>query len=401
MLLHRSGQQISVEQTQPRTVRNRQEIRDGKMRSTEPILTSTMSVFVVSVFLLCAALSHSCHAQDIGNASSGLSAIECQASNTHVIAITVEVTDKSGHPVTGLEAADFKVFDNKEPQKILSFRAVDAARPPAVPLKVQIIIDAVNSDAGLVAQERDGVSTFLKQNSGKLDYATSIWVLENAGLTRIAGPSQDGTALLTALSGAPSLLRVINRSAGIWGASERTGQATRLLRDIVSPESRTPGRKLVLFLSPGWPMLFNYEPDQRKGVFDDIVNISNGLRESCISLYTLAPSSFGSTLEPSNSGGNFSAYYNFLNGVTKIADAQYADLSLQVLSEHSGGEVLISGNDIKAEINTVLRGAADSYNLVCERAPGGRATEYHAIRITVDKHRVKVHTTDGYYVSGP
>jgi len=360
------------------------------MRSSEPILTSAISVSVVFVFLQFAVLSLASLGQDIGDASSGLY-YTCPASEGDSVAITVEVIDKSGHPVTGLEAADFKVFDNKEQQKILAFRAVDAAHPPAIPSKVRIIIDAVNSDAVLVAQERDGVSAFLKQNSGRLDYSTSIWILENAGLTPIAGPSQDGTALLTAFKGAPPLLRVINRSAGIWGDTERTGQATKLLKDMVSPESRTPGRNLVLFLSPGWPMLFNYEPDQRKWLFDDIANISNGLRESCISLYTLAPS---------NSLFS-SAYDNFLKGVTKISDAQYGDLSLQVLSEHSGGQVIIGGNDIKEEINTALRDASAWYNLVFASAPGGRATEYHAIRVTVDQPRVQVHTTAGYYVNSP
>lgn len=346
---------------------------------------------VFFVFWQFAFFSTACLAQNIGNPSS-LLPIECPASDRDNVVITVEVTDKSGHPATGLEASDFKVFDNKRPQKVLAFAAVDSAHPPAAPVKVQIILDAVNSDAALVAQERDGVSAFLKQNSGRLDYATSISILENAGLTRIAGPSQDGTALLTALNGAPPLLRVINRSAGIWGATERTGQATTLLKDMVSPDSRTPGRKLILFLSPGWPMLFNYEPDQRKGIFDEIVNISNGLRESCISLYALTPSSSGSTL---------SSYDSFLKGVTKIADAQYADLSLQVLSEHSGGQVFIGGNDMKAEINTVLRSASAWYNLAFERAPGGRATEYHALRVTVDKPGLKVSTTAGYYVNGP
>ncbi len=357
------------------------------MRTIEP---RRISVFIV--LLQFAFFSTACLAQDKANASSRLSSIECPASDGDNIAITVEVTDKSGHPATGLEASDFKVFDNKRPQKILALTAVDTAHPPAAPIKVQIVIDAVNSDAALLAQERDGVSAFLKQNSGKLDYETSISILENAGLTQIAGPSQDRTALLTALNEAPPLLRVINRSAGIWGATERTDQATRLLKNMVSSESGTPGRKLVLFLSPGWPMLFNYEPDQRKGLFDEIVNIANGLRESCISLYTVTPSSSGSTL---------SSYDSFLNGVTKIADAQYSDLSLQVLSEHSGGQVFIGGNDIKAEIDTVLRSASAWYDLAFERAPGGRATEYHAVRVTVDRPGLKVYTTAGYYVDGP
>jgi VWFA-related protein len=371
------------------------------MRLIGPILTSTTRVFVVFVFLQFAVLSLSCPGQDIGNASSGLSAIECPTSDGDNIAITVEVTDKSGHPFSGLEASDFKLFDNKQPEKILAFRAVDVAHPPAVPIRVQIIIDAVNSDAGLVAQERDGVSAFLRQNSGKLDYSTSIWLLENAGLTQIAGPSQDGTALLTSLNEAPHLLRVFNRSAGVWGDSERTGQATTLLKEMISPESRTPGRKLVLFLSPGWPMLFNFEPDQPKSVFDDIVKISNGLRESCISLYTLDPSTFGNNFQPSGSIGRSTSYEGFLKGVTKSGDAHYANLSLQVLSQHSGGQVIIEGNDIEGEISTALRSASGWYDLVFERAPGGRATEYHAIGVTVDKPRVKVYTTAGYYVNGP
>jgi VWFA-related protein len=372
------------------------------MSCSQPAFGSTVSFFGFFVFFQLAVLGLSCSAQISGDAYSGSLASECTASDGDDIAIAVEVTDKSGSPVTGLEAANFKVFDNKQPQKVLAFRAVDAARPAAVPLEVRIIIDAVNSDAVLVGQERDGVSAFLKQNSGKLDYSTSIWILANTGLTRIAGPSQDGTALLAALDRTPPSLRVINRSAGTWGDVERTGQATKLLKEMVSPESRTPGRKLVLFLSPGWPMLFNFEPDQRSEVFDNIVNLSNGLRESCISLYALDPSSFGNSLQSFSSGiGNSSVYENFLQGVRKIADAQYQDLSLQVLSEHSGGQVIIDGNDIKAEIGTALRGASAWYNLVFERAPGGRTTQFHAIRVTVDRPRVTVHTSAGYYVNGP
>lgn len=370
------------------------------MRSPVPVLASTIRMLAF-VFFASAVLTFTCRAQDSGNASSGSSAMECQAADGNNIAITVEVADKSGHPVTGLEAADFKVFDNKQPQKILAFRAVDAAHPPAIPPSVRIIIDAVNADVALLAQERDGVSAFLKQHSGKLDYSTSVWILENAGLTPIAGPSQDGSALLTALNGSPALLRVIGRSAGAWGEAERTGQGTRLLKEMVSPDSRTPGRKLVLFVSPGWPMLFNAEPGQRNSIFDDIADISNGLRASCISLYAIDPSSFGSTFQPSGSIERSSAYDGFLKGVTKSGDAQYGNLSLQVLSEHSGGQVFIGDNDIKADINTVLRGATAWYNLVFERAPGDRATEYHAIAVTVDKPRVKVHTTAGYYVNAP
>lgn len=354
-------------------------------------LTSRMKFFAVWIVVGFAPLMVLGRAQENGLGSSGSSAMECPASNSDNIAVRVEVTDKSGHAVTGLEAADFKVFDNNHPVKVLGFRAVDATHPSAVPVEVQIVIDAVNSDAVLVARERDGVSAFLKESSGKLAYSTSIWMLENPGLTRIAGPSEDGGALLTALGSAPSLLRVINRSAGTWGDVERAGQGIKLLKEMVAPESRTPGQKLVLIVSPGWPLLFNYEPDQRKVVFEEIVSISNGLRESCISLYTLDPAGFR---------GNASSYDSFLKGVTKIGDAQYPNLSMQVLSLHSGGQVII-GNDTKAELDEVLHGASAWYDLTFERASAARGSEYHAIRVTVNQARMKIHTTAGYYAGSP
>ena len=128
-------------------------------------------------------------------------------------------------------------------------------------------------------------------------------------------------------------------------------------------------------------------------MFDDITELSNGLRESCISVFTLDPSSFGTT--------NSFAYEGFLKGVAKVKNAQYPNLALQVLSEHSGGQVILGGNDIPAEINNALRGAATYYVLSFERASASRATEYHEVRVNVDKQNAKIRTTSGYYIVGP
>lgn len=362
------------------------------MRSSQPSAVP-ISALVLFGTLQLAALNPSCRAQDVANSAPAHPAAECSASDTGNIDITAEVTDKSGKPITGLQAADFRLFDNKHPEKILSFQAVDADHPPALPPKIRIILDAMNSNPLVVARERDGLSAFLRQNGGKLDYPTSIWILGDDGLTRIAPASQDGQALLGALNSTQSFLRVINRSQGGWGDSERVGQALKLVSEMTAPDSITPGRKLVLFLSPGWPLLAFWEGADLGAMFRDIVVISNGLRQSCMTFYTLDPSSFGTS--------NSFAYENYLKGAEKVADAQYPDLSLQVLSEHSGGRVIIGGNDIQAEINNALRGAGTYYNLGFEAAAAHRGIQYHDIRLTVDKPKVKIHTTSGYYVVGP
>jgi VWFA-related protein len=362
------------------------------MRPSQPSAVPISALFVFGILQL-AALNLSCRAQGIASPAPARPAAECSASDTGSIDITAEVADKTGKPITGLQVTDFKLLDNKHPEKILSFQAVDADHPPAIPPKVRIILDAMNSNPLVVARERDGLSAFLKQNGGKLEYPTSIWMLGDDGLTQIAPASQDGTALFGALNSTQSFLRVINRSQGGWGDSERVGQALKLVREMVSPDSVTPGRKLVVFLSPGWPLLAFWEGADLGVLFRDIVAISNGLRQSCMTFYTLDPSSFGTA--------NSFAYENYLKGAEKVSDAQYPDLSLQVLSEHSGGRVIIGGNDIQAEINNALRGAGTYYNLSFEAAAPHRGTQYHDIRLTVDKPHAKVHTTAGYYVVGP
>src|SRR5208282_2750544 len=70
------------------------------------------------------------------------------------VTIEVQVTDKSGAPVRGLQKQDFTLLDDKQPQNILSFRAVDGgAASTADPVEIILVIDAVNSSFQSVARE--------------------------------------------------------------------------------------------------------------------------------------------------------------------------------------------------------------------------------------------------------
>jgi VWFA-related protein len=317
---------------------------------------------------------------------------DCAVSDDR-ISIYVEVTDKSGHPVSGLEARDFTLLDSNQPQQLIKFRAVDVNHPPFIPEHVLILIDAVDTDYLVVARARDGLSDFFKQSGPKLAYPTSIAILSNAGLKLEGGPTQDRDALLSALNNAKSALRVIGPSAGVYGAAERSEQSFNLIRDMISTEAKQCGRKLVLMVSPGWPMLSEagsyVDSKHRSWIFDDIVGITNGMREASVSLYALDPSSFGSRASLS--------YESYLKGVSKITDAQYPDLALQVLAEHSGGQVILLGNDIEAEIKTAEADAVAYYRLTFRAAPPGQSVQYHPIRVKVDKPGLKVRTTAGYY----
>jgi VWFA-related protein len=165
------------------------------------------------------------------------------------------------------------------------------------------------------------------------------------------------------------------------------------LRDLAGYETTQPGRKMILVISPGWPFLAwagdQSDLKQRNWVFNSIVQFTNGLREANIQLYCLDPFDLGRR--------NPFYYQGYLKGVAAVKDATYPDLALQVLAEHSGGQVIINGRDISGELNAAVRDASASYELTFEAAPGDRPNEYHALQVQVDKPDVKVHTNSGYY----
>ena len=52
-------------------------------------------------------------------------------SRVEVVALPVFVSDKSGQPVTGLQAADFEVSDDGRAVKVVAFQEVDAGQASA------------------------------------------------------------------------------------------------------------------------------------------------------------------------------------------------------------------------------------------------------------------------------
>jgi VWFA-related protein len=309
------------------------------------------------------------------------------------ITINVTVTDKAGEHIRGLGIGDFTVSDNKQPLKLTGFRALDTKASPEDPVQIVIVVDTINTGFGAVAQEREQLEQFLKQDGGRLAHPTSIAVFADSGIKVEQGSTSDGNALLAALNKQGSELRTVGRNTGFYGAAERLEMSQNQLTQLAIFEAKRPGRKMILFISPGWPMLTRAgeESDlkQRTWVFNTLVRLTNGLREARMTLYTLDPFELGRT-DPFY-------YESFLKPVAAPKNAEYPNLSLQVLSKHSGGDVLIQGHDIAGDLNTAVRDANASYELTFAAAPGDHADEYHALQVQVDKPGAAVRTSAGYY----
>ncbi len=210
------------------------------------------------------------------------------------ITLDVVVTDKSGKPVPGLQQQDFTLLDNKQPQKILSFEAVQGgAATAAPPVEVVLLVDEVNTNFTYVSIGRAQIEKFLKRDGGELPRPASLAVLSDSGLAMSNVTTRDGNALAAELSQNKAGLRTITRSQGIYGADDRIGLSLNALQQLADYEAPRPGRKLVIWISPGWPLLSGpreelTDKDQQR-LFNNIVGLSDRLRQARITLYSVDP----------------------------------------------------------------------------------------------------------------
>ena len=316
----------------------------------------------------------------------------------HLVKLAVVVTDKSGKPVQNLEQQGFTVYDNGKPAKIVSFRAPPTAAAPAAkepPAQIVIVIDEVNTGYEKVAYADEGVRQFLLQNNGQLAHHVSLAMFSDSGLQMQKAPLTDGKLMADALQQRGHAVRTIGRGA-LGGDQDRMRMSLDAMEALIREVQKISGRKLVIWVSPGWPLLSGPQvtltTDQRQRVFNSVMQFSGELRQSGMTLYSIDP------LGLSDAGDGRTTYYqNFTKGLLKPANADLGDVGLQVLAEQSGGQVIFGNTAIASSINRCISDLDGTYLISIEGAPAERANEFRSLAVKVAAPGLKVRTRNGYY----
>jgi VWFA-related protein len=311
---------------------------------------------------------------------------------TGKISLDVVVSPKSGPPVGDLQQQDFTVLDNNSPQAVASFQAVTGRQAP---IEVVLVIDAINTDARTIGYERNQIDRFLRAEGGRLAYPVAVVVATDTGVQLAENFSSDGNALSAAMDRDQIGIRDIGRSAGFYGATERLQYSLQALSQITASEAPHQGRKILLWLSPGWPLLTgpNIELDskQQDQIFGQIVSLSTQLRQARVTLYNVNPIGAGESVFR----GTY--YEEFLKGVSKPSQVNLANLGLQVLAIQSGGLALEFNNDVSAMLQQCISDSAPYYEISFAAAAAERPDEYHHLEIRIDKPGLTARTRQGYY----
>jgi len=239
------------------------------------------------------------------------------------------------------------------------------------------------------------VQKFLRTNGGHLAHPTTIAVLTDNGTQMQKDFSSDGKALSASLDHYTIGLRQITRSTGIWGANDRAQISLTAVRQLTAFAASVPGRTIVLWVSPGWPLLsgarIQLDSKQQRQIFDDVITFSAQLRQANVTLYNINPLGPGEDLLRAN------YYQEFVKGVSKSAQTDLADLSLQVLAAQSGGLVLQGDSDVTGLLTRCLEDTASWYEITFDPQVAERPNEYHRVEIMVDKPGLTARTRTGYY----
>jgi VWFA-related protein len=305
-----------------------------------------------------------------------------------LFSIDLVVADSAGNPVSDLPPWDFTLLDNGQPAKI---RTVHKSREPSVPAPEQIfVLDAINLSPQQLTQTESAIVHFLRRNDGRLEVTCFLYRLTRNGLFSSSKPTRDGNLLAKEVeqhksprtmwrsvrNDGPNLLRA-------WVSSSQPNQLSlRALGSIAIDQREIAGRKIVVWISPGWPV---------KGGeigFDEATELSTRLREARITLDNV-----NVWPNPDRSLN----YHDYLEAPRSQKDMQPAKMALQVIATHTGGLVLDSSGDLDRDIERCVEEVRSFYTLTFNSPHTYQMDEFHDLRVQVARPALTVRAPTGYY----
>jgi VWFA-related protein len=314
-----------------------------------------------------------------------------------LIKLDVMVTGRTGNPVAGLTAPDFRLLENGREQKILSFQAFTGQGAGAEPpVKVILLIDTLDIPAELARAEQYAVTYYLRKNGGQLAHPTSVFMLSATGLFTASKLSADGNVLAREIE--HNDVTLVHRNApgpGVplspWYNVDPIEYGLEVLGQIATNERRQPGRKLLIWVGPGTGLGTGGIEGLRlhPNLFETIRWFSTLLREAHMALYSFSVGE--PELDP-----RAELYKEYLAGASAHS-ANIENLDRKVLAVQSGGRVIEPGLDLVEKIENCIRETGRFYRISFDPFAAEHPDEYHDLKVEVDRQGLNARTSTGFY----
>ncbi len=312
--------------------------------------------------------------------------------------IDVVVADSAG-PVSDLAPSDFTLLDRGRPAKIRTLHNSHAASEPGP--EMIFVLDAVNLSPQQLTQAESSLVRFLQRNNGRLDSRCLLYRLTRDGLFSSLRPVVDGALLVEEVEQKRAQWniwkldqRTLNSFSPWESGVPRNRLSLRALGAISIDQRDVPGRKIVVWIGPGWPVNGS---DIR---FDEVTELYTRLREARITLdnvnvWPIPDQSWNPD--------------NHLEAPRSQKEMQPAQMALQAIATHTGGLVLDSSaainrdldQDLDRDIARCLHSEHSFYTVTFNPPHTVQVDEYHDLRIELRSQAARpgitVRTLAGYY----
>jgi VWFA-related protein len=333
--------------------------------------------------------------------------------------LNVRVADAAGQPLRDLKQADFTLFDNDQQRKLVSFQSIEGNSATGA-AHVILVLDTVNSFTRQLHYFEKEIEKYLKQGEGPLAYPLAVGVFSGSSVS-VGAASRDRETLLAELKTRTADLHAtgcITRldhgesapSPNFIGNGVRAESATMLtclndrfvssvmaLRQLAHEQVEIPGRVILIWIGPGWPLLTNRgftpdPPELKRSFFDQLVSVSMAMREGQVTLDSVA--SPDDSPNPEASDSHDSAFFG---GISNEDQIRAGNLGPHALAHQSGGHIMTDVRDVAGQISECVADAESYYVLAFDSPAAAAFGEYHSLAVKVDKPALDVRTNTLYY----
>jgi VWFA-related protein len=365
-----------------------------------------------------------------------------------LVQVDAVVTDKKGHAVTDLVAADFEILQDGRPQAVTQaafMGSLEAEGAPPVPLTVRepgpattgddepaepaealvFVVDDLALSANSVSATRRALLSF----ADGMDDASQVFLLRTAArvveMRPVAGPAELRAAarailprlqprgadlLQDPMGGVPTPFDLQAQATGLYLNSLLARQSLLSLQDITDALRSWKGRKTLVFFSEGFPIWDSRRRDtfspfedvygRGEEVLDAVDRLTDLANRASVVIHTVDPRGL-LTAGISASDASTMTHDAILNALQTRHTALHASQgSLSRIAELTGGLAVLNANDLGAGVARIL---ADSrgYYLVGYEPPrdtfGQERPRFHRLEVKVKRKGLKVRSRKGFF----
>jgi VWFA-related protein len=342
--------------------------------------------------------------------------------NARIVLLDVVVTDKDGHPVDGLKKEDFAVFEDKQPQRIVSFELPSAHQLPASaasapfnpadtksfgqsPVTI-LVLDELNTHFADADFGRRSIRQFLASQTATLAQPTTILVVSNSHFQLVQDFTRDRESLLSALAKHVAQYPwKLEQSKSIGqGTVERLDQSISALEQIAQSTARIPGRKNLVWVGQGFPSL---DPDSLSPALRDLMtntlqHVTDTFLATRITLYAVDPTSTAAGLTEITDQTQLEFSQLAGEAAGRNIDPFNSELDFDRFGPMTGGRIIRGLNDVDKQISASIDLGAQFYTIGYSPSSTSEAAKsFRHITVKCLRPGLTAVTRDGYYPAAP